>query len=84
LAILPDNEERGLYKTVDGGKSWTKSLAIKSEGAMSASSMWRWIRRIRCVYAATYDKVRPLTFAEGGPGSGLYKDDRCGQDLDKS
>ena len=30
--LYSDNEERGLYKTTDGGKSWTKSLAIKSEG----------------------------------------------------
>src|SRR5215471_15402944 len=30
--LYSDNEERGLYKTTDGGKTWTKSLGVKSEG----------------------------------------------------
>jgi photosystem II stability/assembly factor-like uncharacterized protein len=73
--LYSENDERGLYKTTDGGDSWTRVLGPTVEG-----------RRIGIVdvvmdptnpevlYAASYDKVRlPFTFDLGGPGSRLYK-----------
>ncbi len=73
--LYSENDERGLYKTTDGGRSWTRVLGPVVEG-----------RRIGVVdvvmdpsdpetlYAASYDKVRlPFTFDLGGPGSRLYK-----------
>jgi photosystem II stability/assembly factor-like uncharacterized protein len=27
--LYSPNEERGVYKTTDGGKTWAKSLAVK-------------------------------------------------------
>lgn len=73
--LYSENEERGLYKTTDGGKTWKNVLAIVDHGKN--------IGVVDCVmdptnpevlYAATYDKVRkPYTFNLGGPGSGIYK-----------
>jgi photosystem II stability/assembly factor-like uncharacterized protein len=79
--LYTDNPERGVYKTVDGGKSWVKSLDVVYEG-----------RSVGCVdlvmdeghpdtlYAATYDRIRrPWTYQIGGPGSGIYKTTDAGK-----
>jgi photosystem II stability/assembly factor-like uncharacterized protein len=73
--LYSDNAERGLYKTVDGGKSWVKSLAVASDGRdIGAVDVAMDPKSPLVLYAAAYDKVRrPWSFAEGGPGSGLYK-----------
>jgi photosystem II stability/assembly factor-like uncharacterized protein len=73
--LYSENDERGLYKTTNGGDSWQRVLGPQVEG-----------RRIGIVdlvmdptnsdvlYAASYDKVRvPYSFDLGGPGSRLYK-----------
>lgn len=69
------NEERGVYKTTDGGKTWAKSLAIKVNGVdIGVVDLAMDPKNPLVLYAAAYDKVRrPWTFAEGGPGSGIYK-----------
>jgi len=73
--LYSENEERGLYKTTDGGKTWTKSLAVKVEGKdIGAVDVAMDPKNPLVLYAATYDKVRrPWTFGEGGPGSGIHK-----------
>ena len=73
--LYSENDERGIYKSTNGGKTWNRVLEIKDHGKI-----------IGCVdlvidpenpdvlYAAAYDKVRkPWTFNAGGPGSGIYK-----------
>jgi photosystem II stability/assembly factor-like uncharacterized protein len=73
--LYSENDERGLYKTTNGGRSWDRVLGPQVEG-----------RRIGVVdavmdpsnpntlYAASYDKVRlPYSFDLAGPGSRLYK-----------
>ncbi len=79
--LYSENEERGVYKTTDGGKSWTKSLAVKVEGKdIGAVDLAMDPKNPLVLYAATYDKVRkPWTFAEGGPGSGIYKTTDAGK-----
>jgi photosystem II stability/assembly factor-like uncharacterized protein len=79
--LYSENEERGLYKTSDGGKSWTKSLAVKSDGKdIGVVDVAMDPKNPLVVYAAAYDKVRrPWTFAEGGPGSGIYKTTDAGK-----
>ena len=73
--LYKENEERGLYKTTNGGRSWSKVLDIEVNGkkigvvdaAMHPTDP-------NTIIAATYDKIRrPWTFNEGGPGSALYK-----------
>ncbi len=73
--LYSENEERGLYKTTDGGRTWRKVLAPVVRGktigvvdvAMDPANPNR-------LFAATYDKVRlPFTFDLGGPGSRVYR-----------
>lgn len=84
--LYSENSERGLYKTTNGGKSWTKVLEVKKEDgkfigvvdvAMSPSDP-------NTLIAAAYDKIRrPWTFNEGGEGSGLYKSTDGGKNWKK-
>ena len=74
--LYSDNEERGLYKTIDGGKTWTKSLDIKSSTgkAVGVVDVAMDPKNPLVLYAATYEKTRrPYSFGPGGTGSGLYK-----------
>ena len=64
--------DRGIFKTVDGGKTWKKTLYVDentgcADLAMDPSDSLT-------LYAAAYEHRRlPYTFSSGGPGSGLYK-----------
>ncbi len=70
--LFSTNEERGVFKTTDGGKTWRKVLyenekvgAIDLAIVQSAPDV---------LYAAMYEKVRlPWHYEPGGPGSGIYK-----------
>ena len=73
--LYSENDERGVYKTTNGGKKWKKVLDVVDHGkhigivdlAIDPSDP-------DILYAAAYDKVRkPWTFNAGGPGSGIYK-----------
>jgi len=66
------NEERGLYKTTDGGKTWEKSLYISEKVGVVEVAMDP--QNPEALYAASYDKWRkPWHFEEAGPESGIYK-----------
>lgn len=73
--LYSQNPERGVYRSADGGKSWTKTLDHKVEGReIGAIDIAIDPSNPNVLYAATYDKVRrPWTFAEGGPGSAIFK-----------
>jgi len=73
--LYSDNPDRGLYKTTNGGRSWSKVLSVRSEGRdIGVVDVAMDPRDPDVLYAAAYDKVRrPWTFNEGGPGSGIYK-----------
>ena len=73
--LFSENPVRGVFKTTDGGRTWTKSLDVTVQG-----------RNVGCVdlvmdpvntdvlYASAYDRLRkPWTYQVGGPGSGIYK-----------
>jgi len=66
------NSDRGVFKTIDGGKSWKKVLYVNentgcADLAMDPSDSLT-------LYAAAYEHRRwPYHFSSGGPGSGLYK-----------
>jgi len=66
------NEERGVFKTVDGGKTWEKVLYINERVGVIDMAMNRDNPDI--LYAAAYEKQRlPWHFEAGGPGSAIYK-----------
>ena len=73
--LYSENAERGVFKTTDGGKTWTKALDVKDgERAIGASDLVIDPRNPKILYAATYDKERkPWTFNLAGPGSAIYK-----------
>jgi len=66
------NDERGLYRTTDGGVNWTRVLAVdENTGAVDVAMD---PDDPSILYAAMYQRRRrPWGFHGGGPGSGLYK-----------
>ncbi len=67
-----ESEDRGIYKSTDGGKSWDKVLYINSLTGASDLSMD--MTNPRILYAATWEHIRyPWQVKSGGEGSGIYK-----------
>lgn len=76
------NEERGLYKTIDGGQTWKKVLYISEKVGVVDVAMN--FSEPDILFAASYDKQRlPWHFEEGGPGSGIYKSVDGGESWEK-
>lgn len=70
--LWSSGEERGLYKTTDGGKTWTKILYINADTGCSDVALDP--QEPDIVYAAMWQfRRQPWTFTSGGPGSGLHK-----------
>jgi photosystem II stability/assembly factor-like uncharacterized protein len=68
-----DSDERGVYKTVDGGKTWKKVLA-GANGSTGCAMLSMSAKEPKTVYASMWDFRRQgWTFRSGGPGSGLFK-----------
>ncbi len=70
-ALYSRNDERGLYKTTDGGKTWEKTLFINDNTGIidvimkpdDADVLW----------AAAWERSREAwNFVESGEGSGIY------------
>jgi photosystem II stability/assembly factor-like uncharacterized protein len=72
------NEERGIYKTVDGGQTWTKVLFVDENTGFADLAIDPSDSLI--LYAAAYEHRRtPFHFSSGGKGSGLFKTTDGGQ-----
>jgi photosystem II stability/assembly factor-like uncharacterized protein len=66
------NEERGIYKSQDGGQNWEKILFVNEDTGFADLAMDP--SDSLTLYAAAYEYRRfPYYFSSGGPGSGLYK-----------
>src|SRR5436309_1622334 len=66
------NPERGVYKTSDGGKSWSQVLKINDDTGVSDIALDP--ESPDTVYAAAYQRRRtPYGFNGGGPDSAIYK-----------
>ncbi len=66
------NEERGLYKTSDGGKSWSRVLYIDADTGVVDVKLDP--QSPDTVYAAAYQRRRTaFGFNGGGPNSAIYK-----------
>lgn len=84
--LYSENPERGLYKTTNGGKTWTKSLEVKRKDGkyIGVVDMTMSPDDPNTIIAAAYDKIRrPWTFNEGGEGSGIYKSTDAGKTWSK-
>ena len=70
--IFGPNRERGIYRSIDGGKTWEKIL-FRSEKA-GAIDLAMDPNNPRILYAAFWEVQRyPWGFKSGGPDSSLYK-----------
>ena len=66
------NAERGVYKSIDGGKSWRKVLYRDDKTGAIDISVDRTNPNV--LYAAMWEAFRKeYTMSSGGPGSGLFK-----------
>ena len=77
-AIHGASPERGIFRSQDGGKSWTKIFFIDENTGCADLSMD--MANPRILYAAMWDYRRlPWEMRSGGPGSGLYKSEDGGE-----
>jgi hypothetical protein len=66
------NAERGLYKTTDGGATWTLVKFISNKAGFIDLVMDP--SNPEVLFAASWERVRsPYSLQSGGPGSGLWK-----------
>lgn len=72
------NKERGIYKSVDGGKTWKNTLFVNELTGAAELSMDANYPEI--MYAAMWEHQRkPNIVISGGEGSGLYKSTDAGE-----
>jgi photosystem II stability/assembly factor-like uncharacterized protein len=70
--LFGPNKERGIYKTIDGGKTWIQSKFIDEDTGFTDLVMDR--SDSKTLYAASYQRRRTSWgFNGGGPGSGIWK-----------
>ena len=71
------NQERGIFRTADGGKTWTKVLS-KDENTGGIDVVFD-PHNPNIVFASLWQARRqPWFFSSGGPGSGLYRSEDNG------
>ncbi len=71
-ALYGSTEERGIYRSTDGGKTWEKVLYVNDMTGGVELSMD--MNHPEVIYAAMWHHQRkPWTIISGGEGSGLYK-----------
>lgn len=75
--LYSKNAMRGIYKTTDGGETWTKSLSISDKSGIVDVAVAP--EDPNMMYAAAWEKDRKAWHFEGsGSGSGIYKSTDAG------
>jgi photosystem II stability/assembly factor-like uncharacterized protein len=76
--LFSRNDERGVFRTRDGGRTWKKVLYLND--GVGAIDLVVNRRSPDTLYAAMYEKDRrPWELVESGPGSGIYRTDDGGE-----
>ena len=76
-------KERGVYKTTDGGLTWTNVLFVNED--TGATELVQDPSNNKVLYAATYQRRRATWgFNGGGPGSAIHKSQRRRPHLDEA
>jgi photosystem II stability/assembly factor-like uncharacterized protein len=67
--------ERGLFKTLDGGKTWAKlTNGLPNDGKTGCTELVMDPSNTEVLYTAFYQRLRrPYRFESGGPNGGLFK-----------
>ncbi len=77
--LWSDSDDRGVYKTSDGGKTWRKVLS-GANPSTGCGLISRSLLEPETIYASLWDFRRQgWTFRSGGPGSGLYRSSDGGE-----
>jgi len=67
-----DNKERGVYKTINGGKTWNKILYINEK--IGAADLVRDPSDSNILYASMWNRIRRRwSDPRPGPGDGIFK-----------
>jgi photosystem II stability/assembly factor-like uncharacterized protein len=70
--FFADSSQRGIFRTIDGGKTWQKTLYLGPQSG--ASDIAADPSDSQILYAGMWQFRRlPWTFASGGPQDGLFK-----------
>lgn len=79
--LYSPNEERGLYRTTDGGKTWQRVLGLDGEAQKDVGVVDVAFQpgNSQVLLAATYERRRRAWHFDGqGPGSGLWRSEDGG------
>ena len=70
--LFEADDQRGVFRTTDGGESWTRTLGV--DGITGVIDLAVNPRSPDTLYAATWTRQRrPDTRSYGGPGSGVWR-----------
>ena len=76
--LFASNPERGVFKTTDGGRSWSHVLSVDEN--TGATDLVIDPSNPNTLFAATYQRRRTACcFVGGGPGSGIWRSDDGGE-----
>ncbi|WP_041557634.1 WD40/YVTN/BNR-like repeat-containing protein [Cellulophaga algicola] len=76
--IYKPTQERGIYKSIDGGKNWKKTLFVNDQAG--AVDLVFDPNNPRILYASTWRAERtPYSLSSGGDGSALWKSTDSGE-----
>lgn len=80
--LWKEGGERGVYKTEDGGTTWTQVLKINDDTGVNDMVMDP--RDPNVLYASAFQRRRhDYAYVSGGPGSGMYKTTDGGKNWEK-
>jgi photosystem II stability/assembly factor-like uncharacterized protein len=75
--LYSKNDERGIFKTLDGGKTWDRTLFINDQSGII--EVVNDPNNFNLMYASSWDKDRKAwNFKGDGSGSGIYKSEDGG------
>lgn len=81
-AVHGPSADRGVYKSIDGGVTWKKTLYVDENTGVSSLSMD--VTNPRILYAATWQHRRyPWKVESGGPGCAIWKSTDSGETWNK-
>lgn len=75
-------QDRGIFKSVDGGKTWVHALKVDEN--TGASDLVMDPHNPRILFAGMWQlEIKPWTRTSGGPGSGIYRSLDAGETWEK-